>query len=122
MNIIMDNNCSMCYDSTETRIRGCNHKLCVGCFETLRTGLASWERHPKCPICRTLFTDIQRQMTDDEKLADYNRLREENDQLIAELNTTIRERDQARMSRDIAQAGYRGRRRVAKTITCEACV
>lgn len=108
-------NCSACYEATENRIRGCNHKLCVGCFETLKSGLASWETHVKCPICRTLFTDIQRQMTDAEKLADYDRLREENDQLMSQLNSTIRERDQMRMSRDIAQTRLENARAECRT-------
>lgn len=119
-------NCPVCYEATETRTRGCNHKLCVGCFETLKSGLASWERHVKCPICRTLFTDIQRQMTDAEKLADYDRLREENDRLMSQLNTAIAERDRMRMSRDVAQtrmetarAERRQRRRNARLVVDE---
>jgi len=96
-------NCPVCYYATETRTRGCNHKLCVGCYDTLKAGLASWEHHVKCLICRTLFTDVQRQMTDAEKLSDYDRLREKNDQLMSQLNAVIGERDQMRLSRDIAQ-------------------
>jgi hypothetical protein len=107
-------NCPVCYEATETRTRGCNHKLCGGCYDTLKSGLASWERHVKCPICRTLFTDIQRQMTDEEKVADYDRMRDENDRLMEQLNNAIRERDQMRMFRDVAQTRYesiRGERR-----------
>ena len=96
-------NCPVCYEATETRTRGCNHKLCGGCYDTLKSGLASYERHVKCPICRTLFTDIQRQMTDAEKIADYDRLREENDRMMEQLNRAIADRDRMRLSRDVAR-------------------
>lgn len=106
----IDNNdtdcCPVCQKPTETCTRGCNHKLCVGCFDTLKSGLASWECHVKCPICRTQFTDIQRPMTDAEKLADYDRLRDEADRLLAELNVAIGERDRMRMMRDIFQTRF----------------
>lgn len=91
--------CPMCHDPTETRTRECNHKLCWSCYREMRADV-----HVKCPTCSSTFTDLKCQMTDAEKISDYERLRSECDRLISEVNASNRERGLIQMRFDLAQA------------------
>lgn len=70
--------CPCCMDeewgNTFTR---CGHPLCVGCYTNLMTIPNIYgQRQDNCPMCRTIMTEPPvRALTDEEKLADYERMK-----------------------------------------------
>ena len=82
MNIINDPKetpqCTVCFEISTT-ITDCNHYLCLGCYKKMDDLPAHQLNMKKCPICRKehpTLKNIEKNLTDAQKLEHYNTLME----------------------------------------------
>lgn len=73
--------CPVCFEPCNTYTK-CGHPLCTDCYKgVMRT------RNDGCPICRTIMeAEPTRALTDQEKLADYDRMKKAFEKMEQERN------------------------------------
>lgn len=73
----------------------CGHPLCVGCYTHLiNTPGYFGQRQDQCPMCRTIMTEPPvRALSDEEKLADYERMKKAFEDFERQQNTQENHRE-----------------------------